>query len=73
MDASSYRVLRWKIVGLALCFSLIPLFVLGFSIYYQFDVWYTAGKIMQNLRAMAGTGETPLTCSWTSGFLRSTR
>jgi two-component system, NtrC family, sensor kinase len=52
MDASSYRVLRWKIVGLALCFSLIPLFVLGFSIYYQFDVSYTA-KIMQNLRAMA--------------------
>ncbi len=51
MEPRDYGTLRWKIIGLSLCFSIIPLFSLGFTIYYQFDVSYT-DKIVQNLRGM---------------------
>ncbi len=43
------RKLRWKIIAATLCFSLIPLFVLGFTIYHQFHESHTE-KIMENLR-----------------------
>ena len=52
MEASSYSKLRWKIIVTTVCFSLIPLFALGFTIYHQFRVSYTS-KIMQNLRSMS--------------------
>ncbi len=52
MEGKDYKKLRRRIIGLTLCFSLIPLLALGFSIYFQFQTSYTA-KIMQNLRAMA--------------------
>jgi two-component system NtrC family sensor kinase len=48
MEEKSYKKLQWKIVATTLSFSLIPLFALGFSIYYQFSVSYTA-KIIEML------------------------
>ena len=52
MEKSSFSRLRWKIIATTLCFSLIPLFALGFTIYHQFRVSYTS-KIMENLRSMS--------------------
>jgi len=51
MKETEYRRLWWKIVFTTLGFSLIPLFALGFTIYYQFSVSYTA-KIMENLKTL---------------------
>jgi two-component system NtrC family sensor kinase len=51
MEERGIRQLRWKIIATTLCFSLIPLFSLGFTIYYQFSVSYTA-KIMDSLRTL---------------------
>lgn len=51
MEGKEYKKLRRRIIGLTLCFSLIPLLALGFSIYFQFQRSYTA-KIMHNLKAM---------------------
>ena len=48
MEEKSYKKLRWKIVATTLSFSLIPLFALGLSMYYQFSVSYTA-KIFETL------------------------
>jgi two-component system NtrC family sensor kinase len=52
MLEKGYRKLRWKIIAYTFCFSLIPLFALGFTFYHQFRESYTA-KIMQNLRTLA--------------------
>jgi two-component system, NtrC family, sensor kinase len=52
MEEKSYKKLRWKIVATTLSFSLIPLFALGLSLYYQFSVSYTA-KIFETLRNLA--------------------
>jgi two-component system NtrC family sensor kinase len=49
MIASSYRRLRWKLVGITLCFSLIPLFLLGYVIQDQFRTSYEE-KLTSNLR-----------------------
>jgi len=49
---SNYSKLRWKIIVTTLCFSLIPLFALGITIYHQFRVSYTF-KITENLRSMS--------------------
>jgi len=51
MEERGIRKLRWKIIATTLGFSLIPLFVLGFTIYYQFSVSYTA-KIMDSMRTL---------------------
>jgi len=51
MEERGIQKLRWKIIATTLGFSLIPLFVLGFTIYYQFSVSYTA-KIMDSLRTL---------------------
>jgi two-component system, NtrC family, sensor kinase len=51
MEERGIEKLRWKIIATTLCFSLIPLFALGFTIYYQFSVSYTA-KIMDSLRTL---------------------
>lgn len=51
MEPRDYRALRRRIIGLSLGFSLIPLLALGFTIYYQFHVSYTA-KILQSLRGL---------------------
>jgi len=52
MTPRYYRVLRLKIVTMTLCFSLIPLFSLGITIYYQFSESYK-GKILEALRSLA--------------------
>jgi len=52
MEASDYKKLQWKIISISLCFSLIPLFALGLTIYYQFSVSYTA-KVLDNLSTLA--------------------
>ena len=52
MTQKLYRILRLKIVGMTLCFSLIPLFAVGISIYYQFSESYKT-KIMEGLRTLA--------------------
>jgi two-component system NtrC family sensor kinase len=52
MEEKQYRPLQWKIIATTLSFSLIPLFVLGFTIYTQFRVAYTT-KIVENLRTLA--------------------
>lgn len=51
MERKDYRSLYWKIIATTLSFSLVPLFALGATIYYQFRVSYTA-KIMENLRTL---------------------
>ncbi|MBF0525447.1 MAG: two-component sensor histidine kinase [Deltaproteobacteria bacterium] len=52
MIDQEYRRLKAKIIVTTLCFSLIPLFVLGATIYYQFHTAYSS-IIIQDLRAMA--------------------
>ncbi len=51
MEEKDYSKLRGKIIVTTLCFSLIPLFALGISIYHQFSVSYT-DRIMEDLRTM---------------------
>ncbi|MGA7874739.1 MAG: ATP-binding protein [Desulfoferrobacter sp.] len=51
MERKDYRKLYWKIIATTLSFSLVPLFTLGATIYYQFRVSYTA-KIMESLRTL---------------------
>lgn len=52
MEKKQYTTLRWKIIATTLSFSLVPLFALGFTIYEQFRVSYTA-KILETLRTLA--------------------
>jgi two-component system, NtrC family, sensor kinase len=52
MENKNYRALYWKIVASTLSFSIIPLFALGATIYYQFRVSYTA-KIMESIQTLA--------------------
>ena len=52
MTQKLYRILRLKIVSMTLFFSLIPLFAVGITIYYQFSESYKA-KIMEGLRTLA--------------------
>ncbi len=51
MEVREYRKLFWKIFTTTLCFSLVPLLALGFSIYHQFSVSYTA-KTMESIRTL---------------------
>ncbi|MCU0588597.1 MAG: ATP-binding protein [Syntrophobacteraceae bacterium] len=51
MQDKAYRRLFWKIVATTLSFSLVPLLALGFSMYREFRVSYTA-KIMESLRTL---------------------
>jgi len=52
MTLDHYQKLRLKIVTMTLCFSLIPLFALGVTIYHQFSKAYH-GKITEALRTLA--------------------
>lgn len=52
MEYKDYTKLRWKLIAMTLGFSLVPLFVLGWNIYYQFHVSYTE-KIRDNLKTLA--------------------
>jgi len=52
MEKKQYATLRWKIIATTLSFSLVPLFALGFTIYEQFRVSYTA-KIIETIRTLA--------------------
>jgi two-component system NtrC family sensor kinase len=52
LEERYYKRLWWKIIITTLGFSLIPLFTLGFTIYYQFSVSYSA-KIFENLKTLA--------------------
>jgi len=49
MIATSYTKLRWKLIGITLSFSLIPLFALGYVIHDQFSRSYEE-KLTSNLR-----------------------
>ncbi len=51
MAANHYQTLRIKIIAMTLFFSLIPLFTLGVTIYYQFDTAYT-NKITEALKTL---------------------
>lgn len=51
MEERTYKKLWRKIILTTLGFSLIPLFTLGFTIYYQFSVSYSA-KIYENLKTL---------------------
>ena len=51
MEEKDYKKLWWKIIFTTLGFSLIPLFALGITVYYQFSVSYTA-KIIENLKTL---------------------
>jgi len=51
MEIKPYRTMRLKIVAMTLCFSLIPLFALGFTVYYQFSLAYQK-KVMDNLKTL---------------------
>lgn len=51
MDAKGYGSLRWKFMGVILCFSLIPLLALGYFINDQFSRTYEY-KVTANLRIM---------------------
>lgn len=52
MTLDHYQKLRLKIVTMTLCFSLIPLFALGVTIYHQFTKAYH-GKIYEAVRTLA--------------------
>src|SRR4030042_1205970 len=52
MEEKYYKKLWWDIVLITLSFSVIPLFVLGFVIYHQFSVSYSA-KITESLKTLA--------------------
>ena len=52
MQEKQYYKLQRRIIVTTLSFSLIPLFALGFTIYSQFRVSYTA-KIVESLRILA--------------------
>ncbi len=52
MEERSYRKLHWKIVATTLCFSLVPLFVVGFGIYHQFSLSFKANMI-ESIRTRA--------------------
>ena len=51
MAAKHYTTLRIKIVAMTLCFSLVPLFTLGVTIYYEFSRAYHE-KVTEALRTM---------------------
>ena len=51
MASKHYFRLRFQIVTMTLCFSLIPLFALGITLYYQFHKAYT-NKVTENLRTL---------------------
>jgi two-component system, NtrC family, sensor kinase len=51
VEAKHYKKLRVKIVVMSLCFSLIPLFALGLTIYHQFSKTYE-NKITEDLTAL---------------------
>lgn len=51
MKEKGYTRLYWKIVATTLCFSLVPLLVVGFSIYRQFSISFKA-KIMESLTTL---------------------
>lgn len=61
MEEKDYKKLWKKIVFTILVFSLVPLFALGFTVYYQFSVSYRA-KILDNLNTLVEnrTGATDL-------------
>jgi two-component system, NtrC family, sensor kinase len=52
MEAQQYRKLWWDIILATICFSVVPLFILGGVIYHQFSVSYTA-KIKDNMKTLA--------------------
>jgi two-component system NtrC family sensor kinase len=52
MEMHYYQRLRLKIEIMTLCFSLIPLFALGVTVYYQFSLAYN-NKMMESLRTLA--------------------
>jgi two-component system, NtrC family, sensor kinase len=52
MEAQHYKKLWWDIILATVCFSVVPLFILGGVIYHQFSVSYTA-KIMENMKTLA--------------------
>ena len=51
MEKKEYHRLRQRIIATTLSFSLIPLFVLGFTIYSKFRISYTA-KIVESLKTV---------------------
>ena len=51
MDSSGYGILRWKLIGVTMVFSLIPLVALGWFINFQFTNTYE-DKVTSNLRIM---------------------
>jgi two-component system NtrC family sensor kinase len=52
MEETYYKKLWWNIILTTLGFSVIPLFVLGFVIYHQYSVSYSA-KITESLKTLA--------------------
>jgi two-component system NtrC family sensor kinase len=52
MEDKYYKKLWWDIILTTLGFSVIPLFVLGFVIYHQYSVSYSA-KITESLKTLA--------------------
>jgi len=52
MASKYYSTLRLKIVAMTLCFSLIPLFALGITIYSEFSAAYS-GKVTEGLKTLA--------------------
>jgi two-component system, NtrC family, sensor kinase len=52
MEAEHYKKLWWDMILATVCFSVVPLLILGGVIYHQFSVSYTA-KIMDNMKTLA--------------------
>ncbi|WP_243545387.1 sensor histidine kinase [Pseudodesulfovibrio tunisiensis] len=49
MTIATYRKLRWKLIVITLCFSLIPLLALGYFLHSEFSESYTT-KVEDHLR-----------------------
>ena len=59
MASQPYSALRLKIEIVTLCFSLIPLFALGLTIYYQFSGAYS-NRIKDEVRTLAENERTSI-------------
>jgi hypothetical protein len=57
MEARDYKKLQWKIISISLSFSLIPLFALGLTIYYQFSVSTINSEIIDTIVRAAQIGK----------------
>lgn len=51
LSTNEYEVLRWRLLGIFLSFSIVPLFILGIFLYSQFSFAYKE-KVLEGMRTL---------------------